>query len=152
MIKMDKKSQAIVSLWTFIHQPIEFNKYTFKRTKKEIKRLNNSLKLHAEKHPEIVSIGRKLTKCESDILAYKHAMQYLAKHAYNLMRKHNVDILANCNYCKWQDFDFGTQTCLRTRLLFTYENNIVVIIIDNDITTKYKRRVTGVTCYFKTDQ
>lgn len=143
---MDQKKQAIVSLWTFIHQPVKFNKYTFKRSKKEIKRLNNSLKIHTEKHPEIVDIGRKLTNVNSDTYAYKYAMHYLAKYAYDLMRKKNIDIVSNCNYCNWSN----NNILLRTRLLFNYENNKVVIIIDNDITSKYRRQVTGVTCYFKT--
>jgi hypothetical protein len=135
---------AIVDLWTFIHQPvIKFNKYTYKKSGKNYKAVDNSLMIHANKHPEITNLGKKIAKDDniSDTKAYKIAMKYLAIKAYKFMRQTKENIMIS----SYEHNDF-----FRSRWCFNYNNNNVIIIIDSYKNSPYDRKITGVSCYFKT--
>lgn len=131
---------AIVDVWSFLHQPAQFNKLTYKRCGRQtFTILENSLSIHATKHPEIVEIGRNNSKNHSlsNERAYLKGIIVLLKYFYTDVRKKGHSYEINC-------------TEKRTRISFIYNDNRVVIVLDHDRSHKYKREVSAVTCYYKT--
>ena len=161
---MDQK-KSIVDLWSFLHQPMKFNKTTFKKMGKKNGILNvielpNSLQIHAKKHYEIVELGRKQQQSQqqqsqqqqsqqqqsqqqqsqssklSDEKAYLLGIKTLLKYLYNGIRK---------GTCEYEIHS----TEKRTRFLFMYNENKVIIVLDHNRHCFYKRDVSAVTCYYK---
>jgi hypothetical protein len=135
-LSIDQK-KAIVDIWSFLHQPARFNKTTFKRNgNQKVTELPNSLQIHAKKHSEIVQLGLQKKSKLSDEKAYLLGIKMLLQYLYDGIRKKSCIYEMN-------------STEKRTRFLFKYNENLVVIVLDHNRYSKYKREVSAVTCYYK---